>query len=101
MNFSSGKSNVAACSANGDKLASAVADGRQKIASVIAAADVFQRGAARLRLNPTRPFFGHSASAPPRRRRRSQLVVAGGVATHMVAGMGDGGVLGHASFPSL
>src|SRR5436190_5239044 len=101
MNFSSGKSNVAACSANGDKLASAVADGRQKIASVIAAADVFQRGAARLRLNPTRPFFRHSASAPPRRRRRSRLVVAGGIATLMVAVMVDVVALGQSSFPAL
>src|SRR5207247_9084139 len=101
MNFSSGKSNVAACSANGDKLASAVADGRQKIASVIAAADVFQRGAARLRLNPTRPFFRHSASAPPRRRRRSRLVVAGGIATLMVSGVVCVVCLGTLLFPAL
>jgi hypothetical protein len=64
-------------SLNSDKLASAIANSGEKIASVIAAADEFQREPARLLSRAIRPFFLGVAPAPPRRRRRSWLVVMG------------------------
>ena len=82
----------------GDKLASAGADDRQKIVSLIAVADVFQGGAAR---HASRPFLRDAASAPPLRRRRSRLVVTGGIATLIIAVVVDAVALGQSPFPAL
>jgi hypothetical protein len=86
---------------NSDKLASAIANSGEKIASVIAAADEFQREAARLQSRAIRPFFLGVAPAPPLRRRRSWLAVMSGIVMLMV-GLAVGVVaVGQWSFPAL
>jgi hypothetical protein len=87
-------------SLNSDKLASAIANSGEKIASVIAAADEFQREAPRLQSRAIRPFFLGVAPAPPLRRRRSWLAVMGGIVMLMVAIVGVVAV-GQWSFPAL
>jgi hypothetical protein len=82
-----------------DKLASAIANSGEKIASVIAAADEFQREAARLQSRAIRPFF--LAPAPPLRRRRSWIVVMGGIVMLMVAVVVGVVAVGQWSFPAL
>jgi hypothetical protein len=86
-------------SLSSDKLASAIANSGEKIASVIAAADEFQREAAWLQSRAIRPFF--LAPAPPLRRRRSWLVVMGGIVMLMVAVVVGVVAVGQWSFPAL
>jgi hypothetical protein len=84
-----------------DKLASAIANSGEKIASVIAAADEFQREAARLQSRTIHPFFPAVAPAPPLRRRRSWFAVMGAIVMLMVAIVVGVVAVGQWSFPAL
>jgi hypothetical protein len=83
-----------------DKLASAIANSGEKIASVIAAADEFQREAARLQSRAIHPFFLGAAPVPLPRRRR-WLVVMGAIVMLMVAVVVGIVAVRQWSFPAL
>jgi hypothetical protein len=70
---------------NSDKLASAIANSGERIASVIAAADEVEREAAPLQSRAIPPSFLGDAPAPQLRRRRSWLAVMVGIVMLMVA----------------
>jgi len=86
----------------GDTLASTIAKNGEKIASVIAAANVFQGEAARLRLRSSRPWFDGVAPAPPLRRGRSWRGVMVDRTVMLMVAVGIGFVaVGQWSFPAV
>jgi hypothetical protein len=88
-------------SLNSDKLASAIANSGERIASVIAAADEVEREAAWLQSRAIPPSFLGDAPAPPLRRRRSWLAVMVWIVMLMVAVVVGVVAVGPWSFPAL
>jgi hypothetical protein len=88
-------------SLNSDKLASAIANSGERIASVIAAADEVEREAASLQSRAIPPSFLGDAPAPPLRRRRSWLAVKVGIVMLMVPVVVGVVAVGQWSFPGL